>query len=511
MSCFLKNGIYTTDQIRRIEERVIKNGLPAVALMEKAGLKMAAFIKRKYPLEEFKSVGVIVGPGHNGGDALVVARELHLSGYSVFVYLINGNLKPITQGHLSYFLSFGGKKYSKLDELKKCNFFIDGMYGIGLDRELEKNDAKVVRWLNEMDKPVVSVDVPSGMHTDFGTVLGECVNATDTLCLGVFKRGLFADRAADFVGKLHLIDIGFSEEHLEEVIKSKEQIPQVLSFKKFEFKEVKRKRSVHKYSNGVSLLFAGSKEYPGAGVLCAQGAIASGAGYNHLCAEENLKRIVAGVAPDVVTSNFEESLSKLDKYLKYKTFAILCGPGLGKIAQNFLSTIVDKINRKKLDFYPNLVLDADALCSTESNIQDIQKYKGEKIITPHTAEFKQVFENIFKLHPEDKIECAKLAAKKIHGIVVLKGPHTVIAHYDGRTYVNLKSTQALARAGTGDVLAGFITGLVAQGFDPFSACCLGVLIHSQTALQMEKKWGVYSVNAFALSKNLGKIFREFSC
>jgi NAD(P)H-hydrate epimerase len=175
-----------------------------------------------------------------------------------------------------------------------------------------------------------------------------------------------------------------------------------------------------------------------------------------------------------------------------------------------LTSIIDKINSQKREFYPSLILDADVLSSSETNIRNIQKYKGTKIITPHAGEFRNMFSDIFELHAQDKIECAKLAAKKIDGIVVLKGPHTVIAHPDGRVYVNLKSTQALARAGTGDVLAGFITGLVAQGFDPFLACCMGVVIHSNTALKLEKRWGVFVVNAFLLSKNLNKVFSEFS-
>lgn len=510
MSFLFKNGVYSVDQIRKIEDLTIKSGLSVASLMEKAGLKMAAFIKKKYRIENYKSVGVFVGSGHNGADALVIARELHLSGYAVFLYLTNERLKSATQGHLDYFLSISGKRYSKLDELKKCDFLIDGIYGIGLNRELEKNDVKIIKWINEQKKPIVSVDIPSGMHADFGSVLGSCVCATETLCLGLLKRGFFADQAVDYVGKLHFLDLNFSDKIIEKIIKIKEKTPQVLVLKSVESLEIKKKKSSYKYSNGISLLFAGSKEYFGAGILCAQGSVASGVGYNHLCAEEHLRSTMAAICPDVVSSNFDKCLLKIDKYSKYKTFAILCGSGLGKSARNSLTSIIEKINSQKREFYPPLILDADVLVSSETNMRNIQKYKGTKIITPHSGEFRNMFPDIFELHAQDKIECAKLAAKKIGGIVVLKGPHTVIAHSDGRVYVNLKSTQALARAGTGDVLAGFITGLLAQGIDPFLACCIGVVIHSRTALKLEKKWGVFVVNAFLLSKNLNKVFSEFS-
>ena len=219
--------VVSAQQMREIEGRIFTQGMPVPALMEKAAGLCFRKIQTLYPLSEVSHVGVIVGPGHNGGDALVVARELHLAGYRVKIYRPLTKLKELTASHAQYVTSFGISFSEEIDILEDCELIIDGLFGFGLTRLLDGKIAEAVNKLNSWCKPVVSIDLPSGIHTDTGEILGTAVKATHTLCLGLWKRAFFQDRALEYIGKATKLDFGIPEADIKAIISENNLIQQI--------------------------------------------------------------------------------------------------------------------------------------------------------------------------------------------------------------------------------------------------------------------------------------------
>jgi ADP-dependent NAD(P)H-hydrate dehydratase / NAD(P)H-hydrate epimerase len=206
-SSLISQVIVTAKQMREIEERIFAAGMPVAALMEKvAGLisdRIEQIITEQINISTSNNnkgggtppllLAILVGPGHNGGDALVVARELHFRGYAVSIYCPFANLKELTKQHLGYVESLGIPCHQSIDALQNCDLVIDGLFGYGLERELTNPIASAINTVNEWSKPVISIDIPSGLHTDTGEVLGTAIHATHTLCLGLWKLGLLQD------------------------------------------------------------------------------------------------------------------------------------------------------------------------------------------------------------------------------------------------------------------------------------------------------------------------------
>ena len=198
----------TAEQMRQIEGRVFAAGMPVAALMEKVGRLLVQRLLEQDLLRKGDRVGILVGSGHNGGDALVMARELHLSGYEVLCYQPLTNLKDLTAAHSRYADSLGIAKFDSVAPLQTCDLIIDGLFGFGLTQSLEGNIAHAVQEINQWQKPTVSLDLPSGVQTDTGAVLGTAIRATHTFCLGLWKLAFLQDQALEYLGKAELIDFG---------------------------------------------------------------------------------------------------------------------------------------------------------------------------------------------------------------------------------------------------------------------------------------------------------------
>ncbi|NEQ26243.1 MAG: NAD(P)H-hydrate epimerase, partial [Microcoleus sp. SIO2G3] len=185
----------TAEQMRAIESRLFAAGMPVAALMEKVGGLLAQRMQQLYPRSHFPHVGVLVGSGHNGGDALVAARELHFRGYDVRIYQPIDHLKELTDAHCRYVRSLGLPFVNGIEELGQCDWIIDGLFGFGLTRSIEGQLAESIEQLNDRTVPIVSIDLPSGLHTDTGAALGTAVRATHSLCLGLWKQAYLHDQA----------------------------------------------------------------------------------------------------------------------------------------------------------------------------------------------------------------------------------------------------------------------------------------------------------------------------
>lgn len=503
--------IVSAQQMREIEERIFAQGMPVPALMEKAAGLCFQQIKTFYPLAKVSRVGVIVGSGHNGGDALVVARELSLAGYQIKVFRPLTKLKELTASHAEYVANFGIPFSKEIELLQDCELIIDGLFGFGLTRSLDGTIAEAVERLNSWQKPVVSIDLPSGIHTDTGEVLGTAVKATYTLCLGLWKRAFFQDQALEYIGKAIKLDFGILETDIKAVIPEKPIIQQITPQLAQKFLPLPRQPVTHKYQQGSLLLICGSRRYGGAAILNALGARASGVGMLSIAVPKSLRPILISQIPEALVigcpetpSGAIESLPLSDAELaKFDTIG--GGSGLTIDAQPIIERIIS------CDC--PLILDADALnivAQLQKNNSNIWHTTSKmRVITPHLGEFKRLFPNINQ-PGKDRIQAAQQAAIESNTIVLFKGAKTVIAHPNNSVWLIPESTPALARGGSGDVLTGLLSGLVAQQKNHpnniFNTVALAAYWHAQAGIKAAKAKTELGVDAFTLSGSLSSVF-----
>jgi ADP-dependent NAD(P)H-hydrate dehydratase / NAD(P)H-hydrate epimerase len=474
-------AIVTAQQICEVEHLAFAWGMPVAALMEKVGCLLFARITHYYPRATYPRVGLLVGPGHNGADALVVGRELLLEGREVWAWLPKPG-KELTQAHQNYFEHLGGHLVTDVSALAGCTLLIDGIFGFGLERASEGAYVEAMEWANHQSSPIVSVDIPSGLHTDRGKALGVTIKAQRTFCLGLWKRGILQDHALEYTGASELIDIGLAQGCVEEVLGSTPLVQTLDASTMYRILPLLRPLAVHKYQVGKAWLLAGSSEYPGAGILAGLGCRASGVGLVVMAVTDPLRSFVMNHLPDAVLVSPTENQGDFSQFQ-----ALLCGPGMLPDP-----TLIQKILQTSR--IP-IVLDAGALSSLV-HLPWSQEAATPVVLTPHVGEFKRLFPDI---DLEDRIDAAQRAAKQSGAVVVLKGARTVIAHPDGSVRVNIESTPALARGGSGDVLAGLVTGLIAQGLDPFEAACVGVWWHSQAGIYLVRQRSVLGVDPYHLA------------
>jgi ADP-dependent NAD(P)H-hydrate dehydratase / NAD(P)H-hydrate epimerase len=495
----LEQVVVTAEQMRQIEARIFAAGMPVAALMEKAALLMATRIQQLYPLTQFQKVGILIGPGHNGGDALVVARELHLAGYRVVLYRPFPKLKDLTAQHAQYAESLGIPFSQEIQALHECELIIDGLFGFGLERSLSGEIADAIEQLNRWSKPTVSIDIPSGLHTDTGEVLGTAVRATNTLCLGLWKRAFFQDSALEYIGKAQRIDFGIQESDAQAILAQSAPIRQMISVAAKQYLPIPRPPVTHKYKQGHLLLICGSRRYAGGAILTGLGARASGVGMLSIAVPESLKPILTGHLPDALVIDCPETAD----FSKYTLIA--CGPGLTPEAQ----PVVEAVLKAECP----VILDADGLniLAQLGTIATLSQREAPTILTPHLGEFKRLFPEIE--NPDcDRITAVQKAAAQSRAIVLFKGARTAIAHPQGSVWLIGESTPALARGGSGDVLTGLMGGLLAQTLSmdmPLEAVvATAAWWHSQAGILAAKERTEIGVDAFTLSQYLNKFMSK---
>ena len=496
--------IVSAQQMREIEARIFAAGMPIPALMEKAAGLCFREIQNLYPQQQYPLVGILVGSGHNGGDALVVARELYFAGYEVKIYCPFPKQKELTTSHRNYGTSLGLVFVENIDDLNNCAVIIDGLFGFGLTRPLSGNIAEIVNQINSWQKPVVSIDLPSGIHTDTGEALGTAIRASHTLCLGLWKRAFFQDQALEYIGKATRLDFGIPEKDIEAVINSAARIQQITSNLATKLLPLPRPLVTHKYQQGNLLLVCGSSRYAGAAILNGLGARASGIGMLSIAVPESLKSLLVSHLPEALIIGCPETatgaiaslpLSESDLN-KFNTIA--CGSGL--------TTDAVAVVQQILKIECPLLLDADALNIIAKSSQKLT-LRPNIVLTPHLGEFKRLFPEI-DLSKGNYLESVKQAAKQSNSIILLKGARTAIAHPNGSIWVVPESTPALARGGSGDILTGLIGGLLASANNSAKIehyVATAAWWHAQAGIKAARERTELGVDACTLSKYLVKI------
>ncbi|MGK7893595.1 MAG: NAD(P)H-hydrate dehydratase [Xenococcus sp. (in: cyanobacteria)] len=508
------NVIVSAAQMRAIEERIFSSGMPVSALMEKAAGLCFRKIQELYPQKKYPQVGIMIGPGHNGGDALVIARELYFAGYKVKIYCDFAKLKELTASHSKYARSLGIPFSEEIEQLQQSDLIIDGLFGFGLTRSLTGKIAAAVAELNSWSQPIVSIDIPSGIHTDTGEVLGIAVKATHTLCLGLWKRAFFQDQALEYLGQVIKLDFGIPSADIDAIIPPSETIKAITPSLAREFLPLPRPLITHKYRQGHLLLICGSQRYAGAAILTALGARASGVGMLSIAVPQSLKSLLISQLPEALVIGCPETSSGAISSLPLsgadlnKFDAIACGSGLTGDA----AAIVQQVLALKLP----LILDADGLNLLAKFWQEssVEKRSFEddviRILTPHEGEFKRLFPEI-DLTKGDRLEAVRQASQQSKAIILLKGARTAIANPQGQVWLIPQSSAALARGGSGDVLTGLIGGLIAHLREcsktdllgqSFNSVATAAWLHAQAGIKAAEERTELGVDGVTLSQYL---------
>ncbi|MBL1203343.1 MAG: NAD(P)H-hydrate dehydratase [Nostoc sp. GBBB01] len=535
--------VVTAEQMRDIEARIFAAGMPVVALMEKVAGLIARRIQNIYPNQKgagtlgrgdtessfpasprsplFASsslffsnpcIGILVGPGHNGGDALVVARELYFRGYEIWIYSPFSQLKELTSQHLQYARSLGIPIYQEIEQLPNSDLLIDGLFGFGLERNLTDPIASAINQLNQLSVPILSIDLPSGLHTDTGEVLGTAIRATHTFCLGLWKLAFLQDQALEYVGKAELIDFDIPLADVEAVLSEAPRIKRITPITALSTLPLPRPAITHKYKQGHLLLICGSRRYAGGAILTALGARGSGVGMLSVAVPESLKSLLVSHLPEALIVGCPETETGAIAQLQLPTktnlnsfSAIACGPGLTTDA----SPIVQQVIESDVP----LVLDADALniLAEIATIPTLQKRQAPTILTPHTGEFQRLFPNITDVK-HHRIKAVQQAAAQTGAVVLLKGARTAIANPQNQVSIIPESTPALARGGSGDVLTGLLGGLLAQAATKHipvkDIAATAAWWHSQAGILAAQERTELGVDAFTLAQFLIKTLKS---
>ncbi|RQH38010.1 NAD(P)H-hydrate dehydratase [Okeania hirsuta] len=493
--------VVTAAQMRQIEERIFVAGMPVAALMEKvAGLVTRRIVKLFN--RNISKIGILVGPGHNGGDALVIARELYFQGYEIIVYCPIPKLKELTNAHSKYLQSLGVNFVDNISPVKNCDLLIDGLFGFGLEREITGDLAVAINQINSWKKQIFSIDLPSGIHTDTGEVLGTAISAKHTFCLGLWKQAFLQDQALEYIGTSELIDFDIPLADITEILGEFPTIERITKTSAITNFPLPLSPTTYKYKNGNLLLIVGSHRYSGAAILTGLGARATGVGMLSIAVPKSIKPILNNHLPEVLIIGCPETetgtIKQLPKDIDLSKFeAIACGPGLTTEPKSIVEAI--------LSVNCPIVLDADALniCDNLEKNYLVSQRQAPTIITPHPGEFKRLFPHL-ENQLNNRILSAKKVTKNSNLILVFKGAKTIIANSQ-KILINPESTPALARGGSGDVLTGLVGGLLAITSAktlPLEAVKTAVWWHAQAAILAAKKRTELGVDAFTLTQYL---------
>ena len=489
---------YELDKQARFE------GLSVEKLMDTAGFKSAEWLLKYFPKSSFD---VLCGVGNNGGDGLAMAFYLKKAGREVRVFMPESFQNSLLHKQKKRVLSLNIKTHKLEDyqpELSSKVFssdietgetdlgsvVIDALFGVGLDRPLTGIFKETVSKINLSQQKVVSLDLPSGLCADTGNILGSAVKADWTLSFGLAKTGFYFNQGVEQAGDIVVLPIGFPKELKEKVCSSyflveKENVQEFFP---------SYTSNANKTDRGHSLIVAGQEGMWGCGLLASRAAYTIGSGYV-TWASENYPYQKSLEIPEALLAQIKD-ISLFDK----KT-AVGAGPGLGfsKAVQEFYCKLFQFVDKP-------ILLDADALTFLAQN-EEVCLNKNF-VLTPHYGELSRMLKVASKSIAENPLLYAQQGAKKYKSWLFLKGFHSILS--DGETSWILNSgNSALGKAGSGDVLTGVLTGLMAQGLSLFKACLLGGILHGETAERwLREKKDMNSFSASAIINQLAFVMAE---
>ena len=547
--------VVTAAEMRQIDQDTIEGiGIPGIVLMETAGSAIVRAIEQHYPA--CRRIGILAGKGNNGGDGIVIARQLAHAGRDVHLFLVSPpesftaeahinlqiakNLKlriielipdtsqhknPPEKGGLGNYNEdrsppekgdLGGfSREATLTHLASCELLVDAILGTGLRGEVRHPIATIISAINNLPIPTLSVDLPSGLDADTGNPLGTCVQADRTVTIGLPKRGLLVHPGAELTGKLEVADIGFPEQVIEaQDIKANwttasqatKWVPQ-------------RPAASHKGTYGRVCIVAGSTGMTGAAALASEAALRAGAGLVTLAVPKHLNPILEGLLPEVMTLPMPETeagslaasgTSTILEFAERTKSVLAIGPGLSQNPET--TTLVHQLVRENQEqgLGLRMVIDADGLNALAQTKELLSFLNGEAVLTPHPGEMARLTNTSIPTLEADRISTAQQFANEHSVTLVFKGAPTVTGTPNGDVWINSTGNPGMATGGMGDLLTGIIAGLMAQGISSEKAAPLGVYLHGLAGDIAAEKLGMHGLIASDVLKAVPQAMASFT-
>ena len=468
--------LLTTAEMAEADRLAIAGGVPGLTLMKNAGRAVADVACRAV---ECRRVVVVAGPGNNGGDGFVAARYLAERGYAVRVCFVGERTRLRGDAALAAEQWTGPVEEASPAKLGDCDLIIDALFGAGLDRDVEGLPRTMIGAMNAEGVPIIAVDLPSGINGTSGAVMGAAVNATRTVTFFRRKTGHMLLPGRLHCGPVEVSDIGIADNVLGTINpQTFANGPQLWSAS-----FPRPGLQGHKYTRGHMVVVSGGPSSTGAARLAARGALRAGAGLVTIASPREALAINAAASLAVMVRPVDGAAELRNFLADKRRNAIVVGPGGGvgaAMQEQVLAALASQAA---------VVLDADALTSFAEEPGQLASAIGKRpgqdaILTPHEGEFSRIFNNILKKpNLNSKLEKTRLAADYCGAVVVHKGADTVVAAPGGRAAIADNGPPGLATAGSGDVLAGIVAGLLAQGMQAFDAASAAVWLHGEAAAE----------------------------
>lgn len=487
--------ILNAEQIHKWDAYTIEHEpITSLDLMERAANACTDFISEQEMFN--KHFKIFCGKGNNGGDGLAIARQLLNQHYNVSVYIIEfgavgtadfqANLQRLHELNVDiHFIQ--SEEFFPL--INQDDVIIDALYGSGLNRPLKDLSAALVNHINQSKAFVIAIDVPSGMFIDKSSVNNAVIKANSTLTFQCYKLCFLVAENAENTGSLKILDIELDNSFLDTV----ESVCQITSKTFIQSIYKPRKPFSHKGTYGHALIIAGNVGKMGAALMATHACLRTGAGLTTVNVPKDFLSVVHISLPEAMCNLREDDLNF------EKINAVGIGPGLG--TEKDAKELVEKTIKQ---FKQPMVIDADALNIISANKEILNKLNDATILTPHPKEFERLFGKA--VDDFERIGTAIHHSKKYNCVIVLKGTFTLIAH-NGKGYFNTTGNAGLAKGGSGDILTGIITALLAQKYEPIYAAVFGVYLHGLAADITLEKQSEESMLASDVIQSLGTAFR----
>ncbi len=506
--------VVTPQQMAEMDSFTIEQlKIPGIVLMENAGRGTAQIAENMLGRAAGANVAIFCGAGNNGGDGFVIARHLLNRGTFVRIYVLTARekIKGDAKTNLDILDNMGCQVHyiNDITDISEStpDLIVDAMLGTGVKGAPRGIYAEAVEFINTLNAPVLSVDIPTGVNGLTGAVEGLAIHAEVTATMALPKRGLLFSPGRDYVGRLEIIDIGMpqavaaqrdSDVVLVEADDMHSPLPQ-------------RRLDIHKNRCGTVAVIAGSKGLTGAAVLSSNATLRAGAGLAYLVIPQSINAILETKLTEVITLPVDDAglgalqdqcFDELYESIKDKD-VVAMGPGLGQRQEtvSLIRTLLEQLDKP-------MVLDADGLNACEGQADFVKNYKGDLVITPHPGELSRLTGRPVKDLIEDRVETVRETARSFNCTVVLKGGPTVVASPTGRVTINSTGNPGMATAGVGDVLTGIIAGFLAQGLPADEAAVAGVYIHGRAGDIARTHSGTVSLTAIDVLHNLSHALKQ---